>query len=103
MRSGPDHPTASAPPVEESREAAIRERARVDAPPSAIRRWILDLAGEATRDWARAPDAIARGLRAARELSSAERRFVAEAVHEILRHRRRLGLLARGDDPGALL
>src|SRR5437773_11413987 len=84
-----------APADEASREHAIRARARSGGPAaSPVRRRILEIAGEAARDWGRAPDAIARGLRAARELASAERRFAGEAVHELVRHRRRLAFIA---------
>src|SRR5262245_34497083 len=46
---------------------------------------------------------VARGMREARELVSAQRRLLGDAVYELIRHRRRLAFLAGSDSPGALL
>lgn len=73
----------------------MRARARHDGP---VRRRVVQVAEAAARDWRRAPDVVARGLREARELGSAERRFVSDAVHELCRWRRRLEFLAGRDD-----
>lgn len=87
---------------DEGREAAMRERAR-RGEGDVLGRRILEIYAMAERDWLHAPDAVGRGLRGARELGSAERRFVADAVHELIRQRRRLSFLARSDEPAALL
>ena len=84
---------------DDSREAQIKARAGEDGP---VRRRILAITDQAAGDWGRAPDAVARGLREARDLSSAERRFVGDAVHELIRHRRRLAHQAGSDAPAAL-
>lgn len=99
----PSQPAIADPvPVDDGREAAMRERARRGAG-DALGRRIVEIYARAERDWLCAPDAVGRGLRAARELSSAERRFVADAVHELIRQRRRLAFLARSEEPAALL
>ncbi len=59
--------------------------------------------GEAAADWGRAADAIARGLRGGRELPSWQRRFCGDAVHEVIRFRRKLAAAAGSEAPGALL
>ena len=56
-----------------------------------IRKRVIEIYGAAARDWAHAPGVIARSFRGARELRSAERRFVGEAVYGMIRWRRRLG------------
>lgn len=60
----------------------------------ALRRRLVSLFADALRDLRRSPEVITAGLRAARELSSSERRFVSDAVHDLLRFRRRLAFLA---------
>ena len=77
-------------------------RARAGQPDSPVRRHVVALFTDAARDFLRAPEAISRGLRNARELSSVERRVVADAVHDLVRLRRRLAFLAGGEDPVAL-
>ena len=59
------------------------------------------LYARAARSWGRAPGEIARGLREARALHSRERRFVGDALHGMVRMRRRLAWLA-GLDAGEL-
>ena len=84
---------------DEERDLAVRARARHDGP---VRRRIVQIAEAAAHDWRRAPDMVARGLREARELGSAERRFASDAVHELCRWRRRLIFLANSEDTLAL-
>src|SRR5262249_34960767 len=67
-----------------------------------VRRRALEIYDAAARDWAAAPGVIARSFRGARELRSAERRFVGEAVYGIIRWRRRLAL-AIGREPAPTL
>ncbi len=55
-----------------------------------VRGTVISLFARAARNWQNAPVEIARGLREARQLHSRERRFVAEAVHGLVRMRRRL-------------
>jgi 16S rRNA (cytosine967-C5)-methyltransferase len=57
-----------------------------------IRQAVLRLYGEAAAGWS--PGVVARGLRDARQLHSRERRFVGEAVHGLIRWRRRLAHLS---------
>jgi 16S rRNA (cytosine967-C5)-methyltransferase len=61
-----------------------------------IRQAVLRLYAEAAAGWS--PGVVARGLRDARQLHSRERRFVGEAVHGLIRWRRRLTFLS---DPSA--
>jgi 16S rRNA (cytosine967-C5)-methyltransferase len=83
----------------EAREEEVRRRARGE---TVVRERVVTIYAAAARDWSRAPDVVARGLREARELGSAERRFVGEAVHALIRFRLALARAA-GDDPGAML
>lgn len=78
----------------------LRVRAATDGP---LRHRLLSLFAEVLRDTRRGPEAVTSGLRAARELGSPERRFVSDAVHDLVRMRRRLSFLARSDAPEALL
>src|SRR5689334_2239036 len=64
-----------------------------------IRRRVLEIYGLAARDWGSAPAAIGRAFRGARELRSAERRFVGEAVYGLVRARRRLAFSIGADEP----
>ncbi len=67
-----------------------------------LRGTVVGLYGVASRNWNRAPGEIARGLREARHLHSRERRFVSDAVHQLVRLQRRLafaGGLADGAAP----
>src|SRR5579859_5367978 len=61
------------------------------------------MARDAACDWWRAGDAIARGMRGARELASYERRFAGDVVYELIRHRRRLIAQAGTEEPARLL
>lgn len=63
-----------------------------------IRRRVLEIYARAAQDWARGPQAIARGFRSARELRSWERRFASEAVYGMVRWRRRLAFQLAGAD-----
>jgi 16S rRNA (cytosine967-C5)-methyltransferase len=67
-----------------------------------IRRRVCSIYELAARDWSAAPSAIARAFRGARELRSAERRFVGEAVYGLVRARRRLAF-AVGDEAASPL
>jgi 16S rRNA (cytosine967-C5)-methyltransferase len=60
----------------------------------AVRRKLLALIEEVLRDPRRGPETVTAGLRAARELGSAERRFVSDAVHDVIRMRLRLEAIA---------
>ncbi|HVS17789.1 MAG TPA: hypothetical protein VMT18_04250, partial [Planctomycetota bacterium] len=53
-----------------------------------VRAAVVSLYSRAARSWQQAPAEIARGLREARQLHSRERRFVADAVHAMVRLRR---------------
>ena len=55
-----------------------------------VRRRVVEIYSLAARDWLLAPQALGRAFRGARELRSAERRFVGEAVYGLIRWRRRL-------------
>ncbi len=75
--------------------------------PGKVRGAVVAIYARAARNWQHAPSEIARGLRDARQLHSRERRFVSEAVHGLVRMRRRLAfsidLPTDGDDaPDAL-
>src|SRR4051812_10646265 len=65
-------------------------------------RRVIELVGRAAKDWRRAAEEVQGGLRGARELSSAERRFVADVVHAVLGRGGRRASPAGGDDPAAL-
>ncbi len=86
--------------AEDAREARVRERAAEEGP---VRRRVVSICTAAAADWHHAPERIARGLRGARELNSAERRFVADAVHELVRFRRRLAAAAGSEQADKLL
>jgi 16S rRNA (cytosine967-C5)-methyltransferase len=63
-----------------------------------VRRRVLEIYELAAREWASAPAAIGRAFRGARELRSAERRFVGEAVYGLIRARRRLAFAVGRED-----
>ena len=88
------------PANDADREALVRRRAEKDGP---LRRRLLLVFAHALRDLRQSPDAIRSSLRAARDLSSVERRFLGDAVHELVRLRRRLVFLAGGEAPELLL
>lgn len=67
-----------------------------------VRRRVVEIYAAAARDWAAAPAVIARSFRGARELRSAERRFVGEAVYGMIRWRRRLCFAVGRDDAAPL-
>ena len=83
-----------------TRDDAVRVHVLSDEN-NAVRRAVVDLLHEAARDWPRAPDRIARAMREARGLNSAERRFASEAVFALVRHHRRLAFLAGIDEETA--
>jgi 16S rRNA (cytosine967-C5)-methyltransferase len=89
--------TVPAVPTDEppTREDFLRERARR---PGALRTRIVDLSAAAARDWYRASETISDVLRSARELAAPERRFVADAAHELVRFRRLLAFLSAQPD-----
>src|SRR5262245_57447877 len=89
---GPDRAgEASVAERRRERESLARVRAVTDG------RLIERAAGilaAAERDWQRAPEVIARGLREAHKLPSVERRLLAEMLHGWVRQKRRLMFLA---------
>jgi 16S rRNA (cytosine967-C5)-methyltransferase len=62
-----------------------------------IRRRTISIYAQASQQWAQAPGAISRAFRGARELRSAERRFVGEALYGMIRWRRRLAFAITRD------
>jgi 16S rRNA (cytosine967-C5)-methyltransferase len=82
------------------RDGLVRARAERDGP---LRRRLLLTFAHALRDLRQSPDTIRSSLRAARDLSSVERRFLGDAVHDVVRLRRRLTFLAGGEAPELLL
>jgi 16S rRNA (cytosine967-C5)-methyltransferase len=87
--------------LDEERDRAVRERALREGAGGPLGRFAIEILDRASRDFRRAPEVIAAGLRQARELGSAERRFVGDAIHDLIRARRRLAL-AGGDGARAL-
>src|ERR1700749_3342570 len=67
-----------------------------------VRRRVVEIYSLAARDWQLAPQALGRAFRGARELRSAERRFVGEAVYGLIRWRRRLAFATGNPDATAL-
>jgi 16S rRNA (cytosine967-C5)-methyltransferase len=67
-----------------------------------VRRRAVEIYAAAARDWTAAPGVIARALRGARELRSAERRFVGEALYGMVRWRRRLAFAIGREDAAPL-
>src|SRR5512142_1372617 len=61
---------------------------------SRARQLVLELAAEARAEWGFATDILARAFREHRELSSNDRRMVAETVYGLLRWERRLEAIA---------
>jgi 16S rRNA (cytosine967-C5)-methyltransferase len=82
------------PPGNTPRRVAVAVAAR----DGNVRRRVIEIYGLAARDWAAAPVTLGRAFRGARELRSAERRFVGEAVYALIRGRRRLAFTAGLED-----
>jgi 16S rRNA (cytosine967-C5)-methyltransferase len=100
----PDGAAPGARAASEARDDAVAERARREGADGRLGARVAAIWAEAAAaDFARAPEAIARALRAGRDLASAERRFVADALHALLRHRRRLVEETGAEEPRALV
>lgn len=78
--------------------ALLRERVGKGG---ALRERLLGIFDEVARDPRKGPESVTSALRSSRELSSGERRFVSDAVHDLVRLRRRLGFLAGSSSSSA--
>jgi 16S rRNA (cytosine967-C5)-methyltransferase len=81
------------PPGNTPHRVAIANAAR----DGQIRRRAIAIYAQASQDWSQAPGTISRAFRGARELRSAERRFVGEALYGMIRSRRRLAFAIARD------